>query len=392
MRRILVVVGLVALAAALWGGAVAGCRSSMDFYKDGVEQINQRQYNDAVESLTKAIDKDPQSDLAYLNRGDAYFALGEFEKAIGDYDKAIGIRQGNPWYYNRRGLAHYHSKHYQAALDDWRKAKDLEERRAAQGVKVRKSQQFNEMQDMREQLMPEAEKNAAMAAVEPPPTEPPPPTDLAAVPPTEPPPTEPPPTEPPPTEPPPTEPPPVEPPPTEPPPTEPPPVEPPPVEPPPTEPPPTEPPPTEPPTEPPPVEPPPTEPPPTEPPTEVAPVPVRPAVKPVANLSGTWEQDGLVKFRLIDDGRRVVGEIAEIEGYAYYDVTLAWRTESTLEGYAVFKEISTPCQFETSVKWTLEVASPDELKGKVEEPEWDIADCNEKGRFLGDHSFARTTK
>ena len=47
----------------------------------------------AVDFFTRQIEQDPESDMAYLGRGDAYAALGDGEKALTDYTAALELRE-----------------------------------------------------------------------------------------------------------------------------------------------------------------------------------------------------------------------------------------------------------------------------------------------------------
>ncbi|MFC1707034.1 tetratricopeptide repeat protein [Planctomycetota bacterium] len=140
----------------------SGCRSSLSIYLEGVKYLEDRQFAEAVGSFSSVIQRDAGSDLAYLNRGDAYRELGEKKKALEDYNNAIQLldKAPNPWFYNRRGLVHYELENYEEALTDWRTAKDLEDRRRARGYKVRKSKLYVDMLALREELLVDAERQA----------------------------------------------------------------------------------------------------------------------------------------------------------------------------------------------------------------------------------------
>ncbi len=424
----------VSLGALAFGGA--GCKSSLAYYQDGVRSLKEQKYEDAVASFSSAIEKDQGSDLAYLNRGDAYMEQEKYGDAISDYAQAIAIADGdrrpNPWYYNRRGLANYSSKHYQAALDDWREAQKLEGERQKQGLKVRKAQAYVDMQALREEYLPDVERQAVLqneqasappvvAPVTPAPEPTPEVAPVAAVaavaagtaailgvtaadeaaaldaarvahessiP------------------------------------------APIPV----------------------PVPVPaadtaaedaaiaeaakthgaavdvkeqeeaaaaaataaaakaseeaaavdaarkahesaaavPTPAPVPVPVPIPAPGPARPAR--AANLAGTFvrEADG-VAFNFSDDGSRAVAEVAGTDVFAHYEVTLTWKTDKRLVGMGVMKENFSPCKFEATVNWAVEVVSADEIKVTTEDVEWDEA-CKEVGRTPVEHVLARKKK
>src|SRR5208283_709561 len=65
---------------------------------------NQQQ---AIEDFSRAIEINPKYALAYYNRGNAYAAIGNRQQSIEDYDKAIEI---NPKYveaYSNRAASYY---------------------------------------------------------------------------------------------------------------------------------------------------------------------------------------------------------------------------------------------------------------------------------------------
>ncbi len=354
-------VALLCVAAALT--VFTGCRSAISYYKDGLEQMKAKQYDEAVKSFSSAIERDPESDIAYLNRGDAFAQLNQHDKAVLDYNQAIAIKAGNPWYYNRRGLAFYKLQRYQEALDDWKKAKDLEERRAAQGFVVRKADAFYEMQTQREDLLPQAEKQAAQmpepgTGPGPGTGEPTPPTGPAVAggpgtgetpatgtgetpatgtgetpatgtgetpatgtgespatgsggPPA----------------------------------------------------------------------------------TGSGEAPAAAEIRPATRLSGTWRRtsDDLV-FKLTDDGRRIIGELITPDqfGFQYFEVTLAWKADRWVEGYSVQKihpDVS-PCQFEYATEWKVEVKDDGTLQATIEDPVFDTETCTETRRVIGEYTFA----
>lgn len=430
----------------------AGCRSSLSYYRQGVDELESKQYDAAIESFTEAIEKAPESDLAYLNRGDAFFAKNDYQNALQDYDRAITLLESrsdfNPWFYNRRGLAHYWLAQYDKALADWRKAKDLEDRRASRGFKIRKSDAYVKMQELREELLPETERQASLmpaaagsgavgapatevASAEPSPTPSPTPSPEPAPAPE------------------PTTPdeaaaleearikhelarlrederrrneiasaqpaPAPTPPAPEPAPAPTPAPEPAPAPAPAPTPAPTMTPdeeaaaieearvrraaaenrPTDVATS----EPAPAPAPAPEPTPAPAPA-AEPAAAPTltpmarterprraAKLTGNWtrEVDGLV-FSFVDDGFRVVGEAVGSEEYEFYDVTLEWKDERTLVGYGTLKEAVTACKFETSVQWSVDVVSPTKLKAMVEEVGWNDQ-CQEADRAWVEHAF-----
>ena len=81
-----------------------------------------REYQEAIEHYTEAIQLDPNNALAYNNRGNAYLSLGQYQRAIQDYDKAIQIDPNYAHAYNMRGGVYYRLGENQRAIQDYDKA------------------------------------------------------------------------------------------------------------------------------------------------------------------------------------------------------------------------------------------------------------------------------
>jgi tetratricopeptide (TPR) repeat protein len=63
------------------------CRASNDM-SEGVKAVLAGQWERAIEFWTKAIQKDPKSYVAHVNRGSAYMRSGHVLKAVSDWHKA----------------------------------------------------------------------------------------------------------------------------------------------------------------------------------------------------------------------------------------------------------------------------------------------------------------
>lgn len=80
-----------------------------------------------IEYLTKMIKEQPQSALAYNNRGTAYHSLKQHELAIEDYNKAINLKKDYADAYNNRGASYYSLGKHQQAIEDFNKAISLKQ-------------------------------------------------------------------------------------------------------------------------------------------------------------------------------------------------------------------------------------------------------------------------
>jgi len=76
----------------------------------------------ALDAYSKAIEKDPQFALAYIDRGDLYYDLDQENNAIQDYTQAIKISPHYAYAYYSRGNAYLNRKQYRQALKDFNKA------------------------------------------------------------------------------------------------------------------------------------------------------------------------------------------------------------------------------------------------------------------------------
>jgi len=84
---------------------------------------NIKEYNNAIEDYSKAIDINPNSEIAFYNRGLALFANKEYDNAIADYTKAIDLTSDYAdAYYNNRGNAWKANGKFIEAIDDYTEA------------------------------------------------------------------------------------------------------------------------------------------------------------------------------------------------------------------------------------------------------------------------------
>ena len=75
-----------------------------DYYDQAKEYITAGKYKEAINSLNKAIEKDPKSSKAYYVRGIAYDKVGKYKEAVRDFNKAIEIDPKNAYAYAGRGI------------------------------------------------------------------------------------------------------------------------------------------------------------------------------------------------------------------------------------------------------------------------------------------------
>ena len=109
-----------------------------DYYKQGHASYKVRDYEQAVEKFTQAIQQNPTYAKAYINRGNAHYNLKEYEAAITDYNHALQINPEEVKAFVNRGnvrsiLAEYSSdpdREYNQAIGDFNNALRLNPKEA----------------------------------------------------------------------------------------------------------------------------------------------------------------------------------------------------------------------------------------------------------------------
>jgi len=79
----------------------------------------------AIANYTKAIEIDPRYDEAYCERGMSWYRKSDYDKAIADFTKAIEINPKNGNAYAGRSWVWGKKGDYDKANADWAKAKEL---------------------------------------------------------------------------------------------------------------------------------------------------------------------------------------------------------------------------------------------------------------------------
>ena len=99
--------------------------TAWDYNREGERCYSLKQYKEAVENYTQAIQLQSNTALFYNNRGYVYGGLGEYDKAISDYNKAIELDSFNSTAYHNRGYTYNNLKEYEKAISDYGKAIEL---------------------------------------------------------------------------------------------------------------------------------------------------------------------------------------------------------------------------------------------------------------------------
>lgn len=93
-------------------------RSAAAYVVRGLAQHAKGEYNLAIEDYDRAIEIAPTYGQAFLDRGAAYHAIGDFGRAIADYTRCLDGDPGNAPAFANRGLALFDRGELQKALAD----------------------------------------------------------------------------------------------------------------------------------------------------------------------------------------------------------------------------------------------------------------------------------
>ena len=117
-RNLIVGVGIVS--------ALAGCTTSDDQSMSTTLAIDSSVGSSAnLNSLTDAINRDPQNAVNYNVRGSAFGQAGRYQEALADFNTAIQLNSGFYQAYNNRALIYRQLNQPQAALSDYNQAIQL---------------------------------------------------------------------------------------------------------------------------------------------------------------------------------------------------------------------------------------------------------------------------
>ncbi|WP_455715772.1 tetratricopeptide repeat protein [Anaerosporobacter sp.] len=129
--------GKVILASMVLMFAVTGCggnKSASDYYKEGMKQYKEQNYEKASESLKEAVTKNPNKAEYYIDYGMTLIQCENYEEALIQFDKAILdkdnkiVRANNKMAYRGKGIAYYNSADYESAIKAFTKAIKITDR------------------------------------------------------------------------------------------------------------------------------------------------------------------------------------------------------------------------------------------------------------------------
>ena len=100
--------------------------TAWDYNREGDRCYSLKQYKEAVENYTQAIQLQSNTALFYNNRGYVYGGLGEYDKAISDYNKAIELDPQDASIYANQGYLFAKLEKYDEAISDYCRAIELD--------------------------------------------------------------------------------------------------------------------------------------------------------------------------------------------------------------------------------------------------------------------------
>jgi tetratricopeptide (TPR) repeat protein len=101
-----------------------GCTQikSEELELQGVEMMKHQEFAKAIEKFTASIKLDPDRDLSYIRRGNAYLCLDQYESALADFNKALSFKdepdQHRSVAYEDRGLLYLNTGRFKEGLED----------------------------------------------------------------------------------------------------------------------------------------------------------------------------------------------------------------------------------------------------------------------------------
>lgn len=109
-----------------------------------------RQFHDAINAYTNAIDAEPKNSEAYFRRGFVYQCISDHRKAIEDLSKAIDFNPKDPMYFCARADCYAKLNDSERALDDANKALSLNSKFG--GAYLVRGQIHNQMKNYRQTI------------------------------------------------------------------------------------------------------------------------------------------------------------------------------------------------------------------------------------------------
>ena len=102
-----------------------------DWYYQGVQQVREKKFSEAIVSYSESIKKRPAGSGAFIRRGEAYSFLNDTGNAIKDFTQAIKLAPNVTESYLLRGIVYLSTQNFQQAIEDFSKKIKLDEAASA---------------------------------------------------------------------------------------------------------------------------------------------------------------------------------------------------------------------------------------------------------------------
>ena len=102
-----------------------------DYRKQGIDFLQDYQYENAIDSFDKALDANPTDKILYFYRGYSYLRLNQYDKAVIDLEKATTLDQTNADAFSSLAAAYLELKEYDDVIKTATKAIILNPKDAA---------------------------------------------------------------------------------------------------------------------------------------------------------------------------------------------------------------------------------------------------------------------
>lgn len=100
-------------------------RDAIEAFDQGIDHLQSREFEHAVEAFTEAIELDSQLAIAYNDRGAVYALIGDTDKGIADCNEAIRLAPEEAKFYRTRGLVYRDAGDEAKAQADLAKSEEL---------------------------------------------------------------------------------------------------------------------------------------------------------------------------------------------------------------------------------------------------------------------------
>lgn len=116
----------LALSAILLTTVLSFSQTAKELYVQGVQKMEDQQYEEAVTLFNKAVSEDPKNPAYLLKRGEAKYRSGKSIFAIQDFNRVIQLDSENSMAYALRSAIYVELKDYKSAIEDCKKAIEID--------------------------------------------------------------------------------------------------------------------------------------------------------------------------------------------------------------------------------------------------------------------------